>query len=70
MGCNGKGNANDKFKNEHIVIRDCPYELDAWKLAVAGLEKLPDRIKTDNVPTSTTFERYIVFLILIYFFID
>lgn len=45
-GCNGKGNINHDVV-DHIFVRDCPYELDAWKKSVAGLAKLPDRLKTD-----------------------
>lgn len=63
MGCNGKGNTNDKYKNDHTFIRDCPYELDSWKLAVAGLGKLPDRIKCDKDPTLPAFEKYTILII-------
>lgn len=70
MGCNGKGNLNNKHKNDHITISDCPYEMDAWKLAVAGLGRLPDRIKNGKDPILTTIKRFTILLILKYFFID
>lgn len=70
MGCNGKGNLNHKYKKDHMTISDCPYEMDAWKLAVAGLGKLPDRIKSDKDTIPTTFGRFTILLILKYFFIN
>ncbi|XP_050533446.1 uncharacterized protein LOC126901179 isoform X2 [Daktulosphaira vitifoliae] len=47
VGCSGKGNANS-LKTDHNFIKDCPYELDTWKKAVAGLAKIPDRLKTED----------------------
>ncbi|VVC36175.1 Hypothetical protein CINCED_3A008865 [Cinara cedri] len=52
-GCSGKGNINHHLV-DHILQKDCPYELDAWKKAVAGLAKLPDRLKTDLTPNAST----------------
>lgn len=56
IGCSGKGNSNSLGTN-HVTAKDCPYELDLWKKAVAGLAKIPDRLKTDKIlltNTSTT----------------
>lgn len=49
MGCNGKGNSKS-LQNNHFDSKECPYELDSWKKAVAGLAKLPDRFKMFEVP--------------------
>lgn len=49
MGCNGKGNTNDSSTFEHTAVKDCPYEMDSWKIAVAGLGKLPDRLKSEKI---------------------
>lgn len=57
MGCNGKGSSNS-LKSNHFDSKDCPYELDSWKKAVAGLAKLPDRFKTFEVPIITEVPRY------------
>lgn len=47
-GCNGKGNSNH-LKSYHVYLNECPYELDNWKGAVAGMAKTPDRIKTNGI---------------------
>jgi len=41
----------------YVEIIDCPYEMDSWKTAVAGLAKMPDRLKTHNVSIITTLIR-------------
>ncbi|XP_050435903.1 uncharacterized protein LOC126842792 [Adelges cooleyi] len=52
VGCSGKGHANS-LKANHSLAKDCPYELDLWKKAVAGLAKIPDRIKTEDAKKCT-----------------
>jgi len=42
------------LKNDHVDLNDCPYEMDSWKIAVAGLAKMPDRLKANNVLITTT----------------
>ncbi|XP_029345307.1 uncharacterized protein LOC100164434 isoform X2 [Acyrthosiphon pisum] len=53
-GCKGYGNSSNSMKVDHVEIIDCPYEIDSWKTAVAGLAKMPDRLKTHNVIINTT----------------
>ncbi|CAH1736525.1 unnamed protein product [Aphis gossypii] len=53
LGCKGYGNSSNRLKNDHNELRDCPYEMDSWKTAVAGLGKMPDRLKANNVLITT-----------------
>lgn len=53
-GCCGRGNLLDESKTTHVLPKECPYELDEWKKAVAGLAKIPDRLKTDGITTILT----------------
>ncbi|XP_022164017.1 uncharacterized protein LOC111029358 isoform X2 [Myzus persicae] len=53
-GCKGKGNSSNNLKMDHDELIDCPYEMDSWKTAVAGLAKMPDRLKAHNVIINTT----------------
>jgi len=41
----------------HVELIDCPYKINAWKRAVAGLTNIPDRLKTNNVVITTTLPR-------------
>lgn len=52
-GCSGRGNVNG-LKTNHIFAKDCPYDLDEWKKAVAGLMKIPDRLKINDIIPITT----------------
>lgn len=52
-GCKGYGNSSNTLKVDHVEMIDCPYEIDSWKTAVAGLAKMPDRLKTHNVIINT-----------------
>jgi len=64
MGCNGKGNAYNNSILEHTNVKDCPYEMDSWKIAVAGLGKLPDRLKSEEIlPNVTTSTKYLLYYI-------
>lgn len=48
-GCNGKGNKN-RFKTNHLLSKDCPYEFDSWKIITTGLaDMLPDRLIPDDI---------------------
>lgn len=37
-----------------MYLNECPYELDNWKLAVAGMTKIPDRIKINGIQIVNT----------------
>jgi len=45
------------LKINHFEIKDCPYKMDAWKNAVAGLSNVPDRLKNHDILTTTTLTR-------------
>ncbi|XP_029348416.1 lethal(3)malignant brain tumor-like protein 4 isoform X1 [Acyrthosiphon pisum] len=53
-GCKGYGNSSNSLKMNHDKLEDCPYEIDSWKTAIAGLRQMPDRLKIHNVLTTTT----------------
>ncbi|CAI6348959.1 unnamed protein product [Macrosiphum euphorbiae] len=48
-GCRGYGNSSNHLKTDHVEIKDCPYEMDAWKNALAGLSNVPYRLKPLNI---------------------
>ncbi|KAL4088691.1 hypothetical protein QTP88_023775 [Uroleucon formosanum] len=56
-GCKGYGNSSNGLKINHVKVKDCPYEMNAWKNAVKLLENKPYRLKTRDIVINTTLKR-------------
>jgi len=48
-GCKGYGNLSNSLENYHHNIKDCPYEINSWKIGISRLGGKPNVITTSKL---------------------